>query len=180
MEHQSVTVAENYLDYCTNVMRNDLIVLDEYEQLLANPLIQAVAFHQPNIIVLGTRMITILDPEDSSWGYDIGEFLIFILREREGRRWNTDFCFVNVTGSLYDDTAFLHPHIAASDPGCETVKTSAGDIGRLCIQQGQFHLFQHIRDGKIHLAADMLINILHTYGTGRPYVEIHHWPGRAL
>lgn len=175
-----LSVAEQYLRYCDNVMRDDQIVSDEYSLLLSNPNIQGISFYSPTVLVIGTTLVSIPSPQHEDYVHDIGEFLIFILREREGRRWSTDFCFVNVTGSLYDDTAFLHPHIVAADPKYESVKPPIGEIGRLCIQQGQFHLFQHIRDGKMHLAADMLIDILHTYGTGRPFVELHQWPGRAL
>lgn len=180
MKNLPLSLEEQYLRFCDNVMRDDQIVSDEYSLLLNNPHVQAVSFYRPTIMVIGTHMVSIPSPSEPNYVYDIGEFLIFILRERVGRRWATDFCFVNVSGSLWDDTAFLHPHIVASDPGAETVCSAVGDIGRLCIQQGQFHLFQHIRDGKMHLAADMLTDILHTYGTGTPYIKIDNWPGREL
>lgn len=180
MSEQLPSVEEQYLWFCDNALRGDQTVCDEYAMLLANPMVEGVGFYQSNTLVIATKMITIEDPDDAGWVYDIGEFLIFVYREREGRRWMSDFCFINASGPLLGDTAYLHPHIVASDPTVEAINAAVGDVGRLCIQQGQFHIFQLIRDGKMHLVAKALIDILHTYGTGKPFIELQHWPRREL
>jgi len=170
---------EQYQRFCANPLRNDATLKEEFEALMRVEGITRVAFMDDETMVLGTELITMVGPKTHKL-YEIGEFLIFLFRKRKGRIWEVSFRFHNVTqtpsqrwkhdGSYYR-TEYAHPHILIGDFPSIAVPT-----GTLCIQQGKFHVYQHLRKGEIHLAAPIFMQILNSYGPGRPYYPLGHWP----
>jgi hypothetical protein len=158
-----------YLSYCKNPFRNDEIVSGEFDELLAIPAVTHVAFHtDDNILMIGTSLISISNP-DTGGLHDIGEFIIYLYRSREGRIWNTAFCFQNTHGLVEH---YHHPHISKAN------LTGVGEVGMLCIQRGQFHIYQHLRNGEIPTAVNLLIEILKTYTKSGPFKALESWPER--
>lgn len=166
-----------YVRFCHNPLphRGDAVVAEEFRALLALqhngiPFVQAVGFHSPHTLMVGTKLVSITDP-DTNIVHDVGEFIIYLYRARKGRLYDTMFGFQNVTGKR---AGYHHPHVN------ERTIPGFGDLGMLCIQQGQFHIYQHLRSGEMHHATRLLIDILHTYNKNGPYHELENWPEREV
>ena len=157
---------EQYLAFCKNPLRDDITVANEYKYLMRLPGVQRVAFYSRDILMVGTHCISLKDPE-TGFVHSIGEFIIYLYRKRMGRVWDTGFCFENIRGTLH---GYHHPHINVS-----TV-LDLGDMGILCISRGQFHIYQHLRSGEMHIATQLLIDILKTYDQDRPFHGVENWP----
>lgn len=164
------TLVEQYVRLCRNPLphRGDDVVAQEFEELCALPHVQAVAFFNPQTLMVGTDMISIKDP-DSGLIHNVGEFLIYQYRQRNGKIYDTLFAFQNVQGTR---GGYHHPHINVREVA------GFGDLGQLCIQRGHFHIYQHLRSGEMHLSTKLLIDVLHTYNPGGPYHDLDNWPER--
>lgn len=161
-----------YLYFCSNPLRGDEQVAVEYEMLKAHPRVTGVAFYRNDVLMVGTDEIIL---RETGSKYVIGEFIIFLIRKRVGMYWEVDFRFWNITTTLTNDDSgvvYIHPHIF------KAVKDNPLDCpnGALCIQKGQFDVYQYIRRGEIHHAVPRLIEILETYPTGTAYREASNWP----
>jgi hypothetical protein len=157
-----------YIKYCRNPFRKSDIVSTEFDELLIIPEVQHIAFHNEDILMIGTSLISITHPQ-SNHVHDIGEFIIYLYRHRAGRIWETGFCFENIRGTIKD---FHHPHISSKEV------LDLGDMGILCIQKGHFHIYQHIRSGDIPTAVKLLLQVLHTYTMRGPFLPLESWPRR--
>ena len=169
-----------YLYFCDNPLRDDQQVMREYDLLVNHPRVTGVGFLRPNVMIVSTDSIIISDQGRRL----IGEFIIFLFRHKTDGYWEVDFRFQNVTNPLSfeekDSTdevvaeegrMYMHPHIYAADDdvlGCPN--------GALCIDKGQFGIYQHLRKGEIHLVTPKLIETLETYPTGTPYMAAYSWP----
>ena len=172
MSHSNSDVVEQYVAFCAGPLRDATQSRAEYEILVNHPDVTFVGFHNPSVLMVGTPPIII---EHRHNEYLVGEFIIFLVRHRVGRVWEVDFRFFNVTNPLNSECGlphyYQHPHVLAdSHPLIE------GVAGRMCIQRGQQAVYQHIRQGKMHLAAPRLVTILRIYGTGNPYQGVEFWP----
>ena len=157
-----------YIEFCRNPLphRGDAEVAKEFDILCALPGVEAVAFSSEKTLLIGTSEIIINNPETNK-NHRIGQFLIHLFRQRNGRVWDVMFGFENTHRLVCD---FHHPHINNRDiPGI-------GNIGMLCIQRGHFHIYQYLRSGEMHYATKLLLEILNTYNPGGPYVDVSNWP----
>tara|TARA_B100000508_G_scaffold91084_1_gene70973 strand:- start:6280 stop:6807 length:528 start_codon:yes stop_codon:yes gene_type:complete len=161
---------ERYLTLCRNPLRNDAVVASERAQLFSLPEVTAVGFKDEHTLLVGTSMISLTDPE-TKLVHNVGEFIIYLYRQRVGKIWDSGFAFENISGTQNGrNNNYHHPHINNREiPGI-------GKLGILCIQQGHFHVYQHLRSGEMHLATKLLIDILNTYNLRGPYLPLDHWP----
>ncbi len=176
MDDQEAEVMKNYLALCSNPLRGDDQLLAEYEELKQNPRVKIIAFYRADIMMVGTDEIVVTV---GGTKYCIGEFIIFLIRKKDKGYWKVDFRFQNAThaqhtydmsGQLITNT-YHHPHIM--DMKCGIIDAPSG---RLCINKGQFSVYQHMRKGEMHSATSCLIEILETYPTGNPYRAATSWP----
>lgn len=165
-----------YLYLCENPLRDDDQVLREYEELKHNSRVTNIAFLRPDVLMVGTDKIVV---QSEGVKYLVGEMIIFLIRRKVDGYWEVDFRFWNVTNPIYiDDTDYspenvnyIHPHIKPTYDDVLGVPN-----GALCIQSGQFSVYQYLRKGEMHLVVPRLIEILETYPTGTPYGEASTWP----
>lgn len=160
-------VKERYIAFCRNPLphRQADEVGREFDTLCSLPEVTAVAFSSKHSFMVGTSKIFLTDPATQR-EHLIGEFLIHLYRKRDGRVWDVMYGFENVTNVLL---GYHHPHISNREiPGI-------GNLGILCIQQGQFHIYQHMRSGEMHLATKLLIDVLKTYNPGNPHLCVSNW-----
>lgn len=163
-------LVRQYLAFCSNPLRGEEQLRREFEVLAGLPKVKRVAFYNPHTLIIGTTLVTIRHPEHGTY-HDVGEFLIFLIRKRVERAWEVTFRFNNVSGDIYGNSGYHHPHITSTKyDGLDF------DTGGLCIQKGRFHVYQHIRKGEIHLAVPLLIDILHTFTVDYPYHDLSNWP----
>lgn len=167
-------VLRQYLTFCASPLRTEQSIKDEYQQLLRNPDVTHVAFHKPHILMVGTKSVVI---ENNKKDYEIGEFILFLTRKREGRVWETGFRFANVTNPICEfngqhvlETIIMHPHIMGFK-----YDDIALSVGELCIANGQLPIYQALRKGYINTAVSHLMVVLHTYGTGVPFRPVEYW-----
>jgi hypothetical protein len=170
-----LSVLTQYIEFCASPLRDAASIEAEYAELKKNPFIKMVAFHKPHILMLGTAPLII--PWDGV-EYEIGEFIIFLIRKREGRVWETGFRFANISHPVefYDlegvNRGFcMHPHIISfnyDDIECTT--------GELCISSGQQVIYQSLRKGLVNKAFVHLWLALKMYGTGSSFCTINFWP----
>lgn len=164
-----------YIEFCASPLRNATEIEAELEELQKNPDVKYMAFHKPHVLMIGTPLLVI------HWkgiDYEIGEFIIFLTRKRDGRVWETGFRFANVTNSieLCDMEGVvrdicIHPHI------CQDEYLDIGlHVGELCISNGQNIVYQSLRKGFINKAFVHLWAALKIYGTGKPFFKIEDWP----
>lgn len=167
------TELDRYLAFCKNPLRDDTVVTEEFRQLISLPQVTGLGYLNEHTMLVATTAISLTDP-DTDKVHDIGEFLIYLYRQRMHRIWETGFAFENVTrtrkgtNGVYD-----HPHISRRDI------PTLGNLGILCIQRGHFHVYQHLRSGELHLATEMCLEILNTYDKGAPYLKLPKWPERG-
>lgn len=155
-----------YLEYCKNPFRDDAIVSAEFDELRAIPEVKHVAFRHSHTLMIGTSMISIKHPSTGCI-HDVGEFIINLHRCRTGKVWETGFCFENIHGTI---EGYHHPHIYTQDV------TGFGNLGILCIQRGQFHIYQHLRSAEIPTATRLLLQVLKTYTASGPFRKLDMWP----
>lgn len=159
-----------YQQFCANPLRGAGQIRAELQILADNPDVASLGFYDAGILMVGLKPLII------SYGakrYDIGELIIYLIRHRTGRIWETSFGFENITRTLPDGGCdLMHPHIMS----CQDHPYINGKIGELCISSGQFGVYQYLRRGEVHLTVARLLEILRTYGTGTPYLDIEHWP----
>ncbi|OGG41497.1 hypothetical protein A2837_03265 [Candidatus Kaiserbacteria bacterium RIFCSPHIGHO2_01_FULL_46_22] len=162
-----------YLCFCENPLRSTDQILRDYEVLKAHPRVTGIAFHSPYVLMIGTDEIVVTENHKKRL---IGEFIIFLIRKKVESYWEIDFRFWNVTNTLTvsvegNESVYVHPHIYVTDDdfiGCPS--------GQLCINHGQFDVYQYIRRGEMHYAAPRLIEILETYPTGTAFHGADNWP----
>jgi len=167
-------IINQYLQLCRNPLRSDEQVRQEYFALKHHPRVTNIGFSK-DVMVVGTDMITI---SYAGAVHEIGEFIVFIIRRQVGDYWDVDFRFRNVTHIRQRKIAITgkmdfchHPHIAAA---WDTLLASPN--GRLCINSGQFGVYQHLRKGEMHHAIPLLIELLEIYPTGTAYLSVETWP----
>ena len=157
-----------YVQFCKNPLRDEKALAAEFEQLALLPKVTHIALRDPHTLMVGTSVISITEPK-TDVVYDVGEFIIYLYRQRQGRIWDTGFYFQNINGTV---DGYHHPHINVRDvPGF-------GELGLLCIQRGQFHIYQHLRSGEMHFAVSLLIDVLQTYDGKGIYRPVEMWPRR--
>ena len=168
-------VLQQYLEFCASPLRTEQSIKDEYQQLLRNPDVTHVAFHKPHILMVGTKTIVITSNDIE---YEVGEFILFLIRKRVGRVWETRLRFANMlhpphefNGKHVLETIIMHPHIMGVEDSDIDFPT-----GELCIASGQLPIYQSLRKGYINTAVAHLMVVLRTYGTGAPLRTIEHWP----
>jgi hypothetical protein len=164
-----------YIEFCASPLRDKASIEAEYYELCRNPNIKFILLHKPHILALGTSPLII------PWQgveYEIGEFIIFFIRKRVGRVWETGFRFTNINNAveIYDKQNILqklvmHPHIISKK--YEDIEAPTGD---LCISAGQFAIYQSLRKGLINRAFSHLWTALRLYDTGMPFFDVEDWP----
>lgn len=166
---------EQYVRLCASPLRGEAEIVNEYEALKHHPRVTGLSFYRPDVLMVGTDEIII---EYQQQKYYIGDFIIFLVRRQVGGYWDTDFRFWNVTCPLCHkrqgavmEGFYIHPHIIQA-----TDELLDCDNGELCISRGQFTIYQHLRKGEMHRAADRLIEVLEVYPTGKAYQEPYYWP----
>lgn len=164
-----------YLAFCASPLRTERDIITDFEHLCRNPAVTHLVFHKPYILAIGTSPLII---EHERCSYKIGELIIFFIRKRIGRVWETAFFVANPTGALPDEEdpigekgRYIHPHILLCDYSDITFP-----VGELCISSGQFVIYQSLRKGIISRAFAHLWAALHVYGTGQPFLSVCHWP----
>jgi hypothetical protein len=168
-------VLSQYQEFCASPLRTREEITAEFEELCRNPAVTHLAFHKPHILMIGTKPL-IISWEDLK--FEIGELIIFFIRKRVGRVWETGFFVANPTGALpsadeenYKKGCFIHPHITLCNH--EDINFP---VGELCISAGQFVIYQSLRKGLINMAFSHLWTALHVYGTGQPFCPVEFWP----
>ena len=160
-----------YLKFTKSPTRNRKMRREDYEQLSQQPgLISFGTTAGHDVLIAETEVITIIDPV-TKIEHEIGSFLIYITRVRQGRVWSVNFRFENTTRIVED---CMHPHIKVSEYSLIPRKT-----GWLCIKDGQHGIYQAIREARIPDAIRQLINILYTYQDNRhgfPFKKVSNWP----
>lgn len=168
-----------YLDLCRNPLRGDKQVSREFDELINHPRVVGINMLKTEVLMVGTDPIIITDRRRE---YEIGEFIIYLIRKPTGQGyWETDFRFWNVTGSIYPDgeirshdkVVYVHPHITPMRD-----KKYPFPNGKICIERGQFDVYQYIRLGQMHWAVDRLFEILETHTSGGAYLDPCNWPRR--
>ena len=168
---------EQYLNFTASPTRNRKKRREDYEQLSQQSgLVSFVTAADQNILIAETEVITIIDPM-TKIEHEIGAFLIYITRVRQGRAWSVNFRFENTTRIIED---CMHPHIKVSEYSLIPRKT-----GWLCIKDGQHGIYQAIREARIPDAIRQLIDILYMYQDNRhgfPFKKVANWPilGRKI
>lgn len=172
-EHREM--AEKYVKLCENPLRGRSQILHEYEQLINNPRVQQIAFHGKEALMVGTDNIVI---NHEGCDYSIGEFIIFLVRQKKGKYFEVAFRFFNTSNYFVEREIYgaptnkcMHPHIILKDSDVLTCSN-----GTMCISEGQFPVHQYLRKGEMHLAVPEIINLLETYTESGAYVEIQNWP----
>ena len=160
---------QEYYRFCANPLRSQAAIDEDLDALLYHNAVVSVAFCKPDILAIGTQMLII---EYKGLSYEIGEFIFFLKRERNGKIWKTNFRFLNITEELWAESGVMHPHII------EMIDDAIGDLptGQLCIARGQTQVHQALRQGIMSIAFSALDVALRTYGTGKPFLSIEHWP----
>ncbi|MEN9920755.1 MAG: hypothetical protein RL538_648 [Candidatus Parcubacteria bacterium] len=171
----STNFLAQYQEFCASPLRTKEDVAAEFEELRRNANITQFVFHKPHILAIKTKPLFI------SWegvDYEIGEFVIFFIRKREGRVWETGFRISNVTGAILDENqdekemgCYVHPHVILSD-----YEDISFPVGELCISEGQYVIYQSLRKGFVNKAFSHLWRALQTYGTGQPFLPLENWP----
>ena len=166
---------EQYRQFCASPLNTNEAIDKDLFNLLHNEGVAEVRLYQPDILMVGTKPIVIAH-EDSE--YYIGDFIIFLVRRRTHKIWETSFCFSNPTGSILikgkDDESYfvMHPHIV-EDEKHPDIKMP---VGWLCISHGQIPIYQALREGRINDAVSRLLAALQSYEKRSPYQKIEYWP----
>lgn len=158
----------SYLALCANPIRDEAQVLREYHELAHYPRVVTIGFYRPDVLMVGTDPMVI---QYEGHRYNVGEFIIFLIRRKVGNYWETGFRFRNVTVAPRGDRLAMHPHILVALDGLLPCLN-----GKLCISRGQFPVYQMLRKGEMHRVVRRLIEILEMYPTGLPYEDVGHWP----
>lgn len=169
-------IVSAYLKFCSNPLRTEAQIRDEYDALVHHPRIMSIGFYKPTIMMIGTDAITV---NSNGLRRLIGQMIFFLVRKQRGGYWEVDFRFINATNPLMSNPedgsspkpTYMHPHISVGG-----YKPIAHDTGRLCIQRGQFDVYAAMRKGEIHVAAPRLIEILEVYPSGVAYRKAENWP----
>lgn len=162
---------ERYVHFCRSPLRGRKPILEELEWLCAMEDITHIGFYNDHTLMLGTTRIRIVHPEKRDQAFDLGEFIIFVIRQHVNPEWRVQFRFRNVTYDWQRFNDCMHPHISVSNyPEIRIV------TGKLCISRGQYPLYQYIRQGKLPHAATAFLRILRTYDPNSPWHALEQWP----
>jgi len=172
-------VLSNYLQLCRNPLRGTAALTADFYALLGLPQVTSVQVLRNNeLLAVDTTDIHVQHEETGVW-HNLGQYTIFIARKCLGvpPTWKVRFFFLKPE----DDTAFLeknpdwanviHPHITLASSEEYRVQ-----IGRLCIDRGGFPIDQSIRNGDLLTAVSLLLNILGTYHSDAPFINLSNWP----
>lgn len=163
------TLLEQYLQFTASPTRNRIQRTHDYDLIRALDMFAGLTFYKPHILAIGTKTVYIRSKRNNA--FRIGDFIIYLVRKRIGRRWITEFYLENITDIKEGSTGYDHPHVSRhKQPDDFDHK-----VGTLCIQNGHHSVYQSIREARIPDAVQTLISILHTvqYGT---YIPLNRWP----
>ncbi len=162
-----------YRSFAFNRLRTEAEIDQDFERLLAEPNLVELAFYEddPDILMLLTPEIVI---DDDGIKYNLGPFVIYLIRYRSERSWKVDCRFRAVSNRIVINSAgnkLIHPHInLTSHDRFETI------IGRLCLVEGGEHIDTPLRQGRIPKAYQALLQVLSHYDEWGAFDQISKWP----
>lgn len=165
---------QQYIDFCQSPLRDKEDIEADLARLAALPMVKLLAFADdtkiPNTLMIGLRPLIIQDPKTQK-DHFIGNFIVYITRYREYPVWQSDFELVNLNPQYVNGyPEHFHPHMTIRD------HAHLGNVAYICIQEGQYNIFQYIRRGQLDLAMILIINLLHSLGPNAPFKPINEWP----
>ncbi len=179
---------DRYIQLCTTPLNTTESIKEQLDLLLSNPLISDVTFFDDvesgyDTLMVGTRAIVVWDRVFQVNRY-LGKFIIYLTRKRQGRRWHVEFNLHNIDSrpsELRTDPYGVdylvelknpHPHMF-HEP---RIHPRFGEVASLCISIGGFQVYQALRRGNMHLATELVLQILHSLGPGHAYLNVSCWP----
>lgn len=177
MSHISALL-DTYLQFTASPSRNKTERACDFEQLLEHPLVAAIKFIDKSTMAVGTRMIYVTD--QSKRTRQLGEYIIFLVRARDGHLWRTGFFYRNCSCRVRSPenpfggkTEYHHPHVVT----ISDFNINGLTVGKLCMSAGRHNVSQAIREARIYHAVCVLIDILFEQQAGHyPGITFERWP----
>lgn len=173
---------DKYLAFCASPLRVESEILTDLIAVNRLPLVQQIAFtsktpKKPSMFMISLGPIIIFDKQ-ANVQRRIGNFLIYLDRQKNDQYWDVEFFLRNVDGCRvvtnskgHATASFMHPHMS---------KDFNDDLGfsvaYICISQGRSAIYTAIRLGKLSLAILLISNLLHSLGPDQAFLPIHQWP----